>query len=81
MTHEELISNIYKKLMQLNIKKTNYPSKKLAEEMNWHFSKEEMQIDGQQADEKMLRDFPGDAVDETPRSQCRGPRFDPWSEN
>ena len=24
-------------------------------------------------------DFPGGAVDKTPRSQCRGPGFDPWS--
>ena len=24
-------------------------------------------------------DFPGGPVDKTPRSQCRGPRFDPWS--
>ena len=26
-------------------------------------------------------DFPGGAVDKTLRSQCRGPRFDPWSGN
>ena len=25
------------------------------------------------------RDFPGGAVVKTPCSQCRGPRFDPWS--
>ena len=29
----------------------------------------------------LTRDFPGDAVDTTPRSQCRGPGFDPWSGN
>ena len=27
------------------------------------------------------RDFPGGGVDKTPRSQCKGPRFDPLSEN
>ena len=27
------------------------------------------------------RDFPGGPVGKTLRSQCRGPRFDPWSEN
>ena len=26
-------------------------------------------------------DFPGGAVVKTPRSQCRGPGFDPWSMN
>ena len=25
------------------------------------------------------RDFPGDPVAKSPSSQCRGPRFDPWS--
>ena len=28
-----------------------------------------------------LRDFPGGPVAKTPRSECRGPRFDPWSGN
>ena len=27
------------------------------------------------------RDFPGGPVAKTPRSQCRGPRFNPWSGN
>ena len=30
---------------------------------------------------KYPRDFPGGMVAKTPRSQCRGPGFDPWSEN
>ena len=28
-----------------------------------------------------VRDFPGGPVAKTPRSQCRGPGFDPWSGN
>ena len=29
----------------------------------------------------IIRDFPGGPVTKTPSSQCRGPRFAPWSGN
>ena len=30
---------------------------------------------------KSIKDFPGGPMTKTPRSQCRGPGFDPWLEN